>query len=795
MKIRTKIVSLVTLISLIAGYTVLAEKPNLKNQRAKAIKQMNAGNYRAALSIYKILANDLKNKGANAGSDLESALQCLRNLGRINEVDELRNSAIAVHQKDWRFLKAAGNSFIHGNHYGFVVAGKFHRGTHRGGGKRVNSYKRDRVEALRLMMQAEKLIADEKDKQAASQFYLDFANALMNSQYGNGAWRLQILTNLKELPDYEEGYGYRSYRRGYGYSAQGAPVDKEGNPVYHKVPKSLKKSQSDGERWRWFLTKAMQVAPNRSNQIQLIFAQFLQQQFGVQTMAGHAILRNQGATDHAEEGGKQANANPYALHTLKENETIAKLATGAKRFTLPDEFNFIKIYQNIANSGKTNESKISLDTLASIFENRRQYPKAVTYWKKAIAQYGVGIYGERRQKRLDQIVNNWGRFESTQIKPAGQKARIEFRFRNSNNVHFTAQEIKVEKLLEDVKNYIRTKPARFDWNKLNISNLGHRLVTKNQQKYLGKQAAAWNEKLIPAKNHYDRRKTITTPLTKAGAYLLTAKVKGGNSSRIVIWITDTAIASKNLDGKRLYYVADALTGKPIEKANLEFFGYRTKNIKAIGNRWRHQVNITNFAEFTDANGQVIPDPNDLKRNYNWLVTARTKTGRFAYIGFSSVWYGRHRNYNFDNNKVFTITDRPVYRPEQKVKFKFWIRKARYDLDQTSLFADKNFNVVITDPKGKQLLQKVYRTDGYGGFDGEYKLPDDATLGQYYVQIQWDNKHRVGGGGRFRVEEYKKPEFEVTIDAPKEPVMLGEKITATITAKYYFGAPVTHAKVK
>jgi uncharacterized protein YfaS (alpha-2-macroglobulin family) len=46
-----------------------------------------------------------------------------------------------------------------------------------------------------------------------------------------------------------------------------------------------------------------------------------------------------------------------------------------------------------------------------------------------------------------------------------------------------------------------------------------------------------------------------------------------------------------------------------------------------------------------------------------------------------------------------------------------------------------------------------------------------------------------------VEEYKKPEFEVTIDAPKEPVMLGEKITATIRAKYYFGSPVTQAKVK
>jgi len=52
-----------------------------------------------------------------------------------------------------------------------------------------------------------------------------------------------------------------------------------------------------------------------------------------------------------------------------------------------------------------------------------------------------------------------------------------------------------------------------------------------------------------------------------------------------------------------------------------------------------------------------------------------------------------------------------------------------------------------------------------------------------------------GGGSFRIEEYKKPEYEVTVDAPTKPVMLGEKITATIKAKYYFGSPVTKAKVK
>ena len=51
------------------------------------------------------------------------------------------------------------------------------------------------------------------------------------------------------------------------------------------------------------------------------------------------------------------------------------------------------------------------------------------------------------------------------------------------------------------------------------------------------------------------------------------------------------------------------------------------------------------------------------------------------------------------------------------------------------------------------------------------------------------------GSSFRVEEYKKPEYEVQVEAPKEPVMLGEQVLATIKAKYYFGAPVTNAKVK
>src|SRR5690606_4702355 len=98
-------------------------------------------------------------------------------------------------------------------------------------------------------------------------------------------------------------------------------------------------------------------------------------------------------------------------------------------------------------------------------------------------------------------------------------------------------------------------------------------------------------------------------------------------------------------------------------------------------------------------------------------------------------------------------------------------------------------VEIRNPKGDKVYEKSLKTDEYGGVAADFELPSDATLGQYYVQV-------VGvGGANFRVEEYKKPEFEVTVEAPEKPAKLGDTITATVKARYYFGAPVTEARVK
>ena len=756
---------------------IAMEQPQNQPQRDALQKVFQAGNYKDAYEGFRKLALDPTGNPLKVGDDLRAAVQCLQQLGRVDEIDSLIEGIIDAHQTNWRLLWAAAALYQEIPHHGFMIAGKFQRGDHRGGGQVVNAMQRDRVRALQLMAQAWPLARKDDDHRAVGDYLLSFAQMLLSSRGQEEAWRLQYLTDLGQLPDYEEGWGYYQPSRG-------APVDEQGTPVFHHVPKSFEEAKTDGQRWRWCLEQAAEMNPQRADDVRMQFAEFLWNQFGVQTMAEYGWFFGRVQIDDTQ----KHESGTYALHTLDENETIARLATGIKRFKLPDEFNFIKIYQEIAGKQAGGRRIGAMDRLAQIFENRRQYPKAAEYWRQVVAVTGDQHY----RQRLAQIVDNWGEFEPIMTQPAGKGATVEYRFRNGKRVEFTAEEILIDKLLDDVKAYLKSRPGQLDWNQLDIGNIGHRLVQENQKQYIGREVARWELQLEPREAHFDRRVTISTPLQKAGAYLLTAKMADGNTSHIIVWLADTVIAKKPLDQKSYYFVADAITGKPIPKANVEFFGWRQEHRQG-----RHfEIFLQQFAESTDASGQVITDQATQPPNYQWVIIARTKEGRLAYLGFTGVWYGRHYDAEYNQTKVYTITDRPVYRPEQNVHYKFWVRHAKYDQEDTSDFAGKPFTVEIYNPKNERIEQKQITADPYGGIEGELPLPVEATLGVYRMVVKDLGRNlRHLGGGSFRVEEYKKPEYEVTVDAPSEPVMLGETITATIKAKYYFGSPVTKAKVK
>jgi len=765
--------------------TPIAASGDIASTREKANKDYKSGNWKDALGGFRELLSDKNNNDPAIVSDLTNAYQCLNRLGLISETDQLLEVSVASHPKNWRLIQAVAQKYLNSQHQGFMISGEYRRGPHRGGGKVVNSYERDRVRALQLYEQATPLAQNDDAKSEVASFFLNFANALLYNRGYSQSWRLQVQTDLGELPDYAEGYA--SYR-----GTNGAPVDEAGNPVFHSAPKQWGQSKTDGERWRWALEQVSENSPDMLNQVRWQLAQFSYNQFGVQT-ARYGGFRPRFFGLEQTEDGEKTESTTYEIHTLKENETIAKLATGVKRFELPDEFNFIKIMQKIAAEPKTGYGENALNQLAEIFANRRQYPKSADYWKQSIEQYGPGNR-DYKKKRVEQITGNWGQFETIRSQPAGDGATVEFRFRNAKKVEYTAHAIKVDNLLKDVQKYLENNPGqRLDYRQLQISNIGYRLVSQGDAQYVGNEVARWSQKLEPRENHYDRRITVQTPLKKPGAYLVTAKVEGGNEVKIVMWVADTAIVHKRLDKANLYYVADAVNGTPLANAEVEFFGYQRKH---LGNgKW--QVLTKKFTDVSDGNGQIIPDTRDLVNGYQWLLTLKTKQGRFAYLGFQNVWNANYHDQEYRTVKIFTITDRPVYRPDQKVFFKSWVRHAQYDKEDVSQFAGVTVPVEIRNPKNEKIYEQTLTADEYGGIQGEFTLPKEATLGQYRIAIRaQENKRLVASGGNsFRVEEYKKPEYEVTIDAPADPVALGDKVKAKITARYYFGAPVVNATVK
>jgi len=759
-------------------------------KRAKKLVQQ--GNYLEAFNAYQKLLTNPKLPPREVATYLPIAINCLQRLNKTDQFDAFVESVIKAHEKEWRVLHAAANAYQRIRHQGYLVSGKYIRGHHRGGGKSINSFTRDRVRMLQLMEQAipSALATAEKgnDKHDVGQFLMDYAQKWIYGAHGRNSWQLQMLTDLSKLPDYEDGY----YR--YSSPTKGAPVDEEDTPIYYASPRKFGDAKNDGERWRWCLTMAAEMGGNYPQQAGKVFADFLYQQFGVQTMNsyGRAFGRLQAASDDKN--------SMFALHTLTEKETLAKLATGVKRFELPKDQNFITLYKQLAYEG---DEKIkyyqAAEQLASIYQNRRQYVQAAKIWKQLLDDLpSVSSYLRQRwQRNYDQIVLPWGTFEPQQgSTPSKTKPTVDYKFRNGGDVTLVAKKVKVKLLLDDVKAYIqkaadtKSRDNKF-YQKARVSDIGYRLVRENETKYIGETVAEWKETYNPRDNHYDKRETITCKFDEPGAYLVSATMKDGNISRVVLWVADTAIVQKPVQNESFTYVADAVSGAPVDAAKLDFFGYQ--HHYSSGKRW---ITTKKFEAQTNEEGMAYISSSQQPTNHTWLITATKKDGRFAFLGFTNAWFGNWYDREYNATKTYWITDRPVYRPEQKVHYKFWVRHAQYDQDDNSQFAGKVFELRLNNPRGEQVFSKNVTCDKFGGIAGEYDLPDGAMLGVWRLSLRDPGNHnRYIGASNFRVEEYKKPEYEVVVDAPKEPVMLGEKITATISAKYFFGAPVTNAKVK
>ena len=761
-----------------------AAPPSEADSLRKAAQLQQDNNHAEAYELYRSMAVDPQSTAA--AQSLDGAARALDELGWSEQLDGLLSEAMAAHPTDPALLHAVAQEWLDATDWGVLIDGTFQRGGNRGQGLPVSAADRDRVRALQALVQALPHLAQVPPAERSALLFTLADVLLADERDDDQAWRLTRTTDLVTLPDYEEGGGQPMGRFGWGGGVRssgsgGAPVDADGNPVYYRLPETFAAAANDGERWRWAVTEAARQNLAVANEALLRRATFLRSQFGVTTLAGDASFaalfdQPQAAAQTPPEPG------PYAVHTLEDDETIARLATGVRRFRLPDDQNFIRLYQQAAAANPPSET--AAVALAGVYADRRQYATAAARWREVIERFGKGDH-DRYKQQLTQITGNWFQFETVDLQPAGTAATLPIRFRNGRGITFTAHNVKFGLLLADVQAYLAARPQSLDWSKLNVENIGYRLVQENETRYRGEQVATWEQPLDPPAGHVDGQADIATPLSAAGVYLVTGTIKGGNRSNILLWISDTALVQKTLSGTLLHYVADAASGAPVPNATVECLGYQQRY---EGGR-PQRIGIAQQTGVTDANGLLTLK---LDTQYQWLITARAAGDRFAYLGFSGVWYPDPAVAQTARTRAYIVTDRPVYRPGQSVRYKAWLRAADYAKPHASASsAGKTYQVQIRDPQGEVLQSQMLTADEFGGLSGEFTLGDEAALGVYIVSI---SQNLIDDSSTFRVEEYKKPEYEVTIDAPTEPVLLGEPITATIQARYYFGEPVTQASV-
>ncbi|MCA9259407.1 MAG: alpha-2-macroglobulin, partial [Planctomycetales bacterium] len=740
--------------------------------RKTAQQLQRDGNFREALAQWRTLTLETERPDdAELGEDINAAVECFLRLNQIPAIDSYLETAAELHVERWRALTSIGKQYLRLPHYGVKIAGAIERGPHRGPAQHVQLIERDRALALRhLRKAAEQVPVNDRTTEDAAQTLDSLAAALQFNRHGGAAWRLQLLTDIDELPDAVEGWEGAN-------ESIGAPVDEQGAPLLYELPTAWESAESDGQRWRNVLAERTRWNPRRAAQELLDRADFQRSQFGVETLTSLGGFGRLAAS-------QDSTSDLLTLHTLGDDEALARLAVGVRRFKLNSEFHPIALLQRAVESAGDNTflADSARNRLAEIFENRRQFPRAAAMWKE-LAERTSHVGGA--SQRYAQIVNPWLRLEPAPTQPASEGATLNVRYRNGSRIEFEARPVNVAALLADVKTYLKSRPDRLDWEQMNIDNLGHRLVVQHQDKYVGEPIASWRLDLEPTPEHFDREQTVTTPLQKAGAYLVSAKIEGGNQQHVVMWVADTAIVKKPLDKGVLYYVADAVSGRPLAGMQLDAFGFQQTSNEPN----KFNVQTREISDKTDARGLArMTVDNDMRRG-SWFTTASNGEGRLAFLGFGSFWDGGGYDQEYSQVKSFAITDRPVYRPGHKVQFKCWIRAAQYDLPNESRFAAHSFNVEIRNPRNETVYTRQLIADAYGGLSGEWEAPSDATLGVYRLNVV---NH---GGSSFRIEEYKKPEYEVRIDAPDSPVALGDSFTATIHADYYFGEPVANAAVR
>lgn len=264
-----------------------------------------------------------------------------------------------------------------------------------------------------------------------------------------------------------------------------------------------------------------------------------------------------------------------------------------------------------------------------------------------------------------------------------------------------------------------------------------------------------------------------------GAYLMevTSDNTGIAPQRELFYVSNLAVMIQQLpDDKHRYVVVNATDGQPVPGAKIMLYD-RDYDVKT--GKWKRLVHARLT---TDENGEAY------FKNVDGNVLISTSNDKFTPA--KDIYLSRTRYYERKDDKIKhqLFTDRSIYRPGQTVHASAISYIVKKGLDASVPGKSMELNFILRDTNWKQVAEQKATTDEYGTASVDFELPKEGKTGLYSISVNGTASEY------FRVEEYKRPTFEITFPKVNEKYNWGDTVVVKATAKTYAGIPVQGAKV-
>lgn len=291
-----------------------------------------------------------------------------------------------------------------------------------------------------------------------------------------------------------------------------------------------------------------------------------------------------------------------------------------------------------------------------------------------------------------------------------------------------------------------------------------------------KPVRTWIEKTNDNGEHLPTHRTVRlTPRLETGAYVVTARA-GGKTDRALLLVTDLHVLVHSVGGHVQAFVSHVLTGEPVAGARVSI--NRTKQDGTFDQR------------IVETNASGLADGGELTQSNGATTVAASKGARQAYHSLHTWGGGRHDG---DAWRIYAFTDRPAYRPGETVQWKMIARRRQDERWVTP--QQQTIAYEIVNPREEKVAEGKATLNAFGSFWSELPLTEAMPLGTYFIRFKLGGND-VGGAALFRLEEYKLPEFRVSVSTPEgKQYRTGDVIEAEVEASYYFGGPVANATVE